>query len=174
MLVSITVVYIYVLHLLCLKIVALYPRRTFEFTSFIWLHSSKHEHSIPNQNEGFNYFDAYHGTSLSVTRVPNSMVKHRKVWMKHRSSLGHARPPGFAQTLSKEVPHLQGNTNAQCKHPYLTPLMTSHTLREESKHLEYHDIGHISKVNIQPSLHWMFTKHILLYEEEKEKTHFLF
>ena len=41
--------------------------------------------------------------------------------MKHRFSLGHARPPGFAQTVSKQVPRLPRNTNAQRWHPNLTP-----------------------------------------------------
>ena len=30
------------------------------------------------QNEGFNYFDAHHGTNGSVTCVRNSMVKHQR------------------------------------------------------------------------------------------------
>ena len=41
--------------------------------------------------------------------------------MKQHSSLRHARPPGFTQTLSKEVPRLPRNTNAQRRHPIQTP-----------------------------------------------------
>ena len=43
--------------------------------------------------------------------------------MKQRSSLRHARPPGFAQTLSKQVPRLPGTTNAQRRHLNQTPVI---------------------------------------------------